>query len=392
MAMALVLLVGAGLMVRTLSRLWSIDPGFRSEGVLVFGLSLSPSMKTANPEAIRGAIRQLDAALATAPGVEAMSLSWAALPMQGDDEELFWPADRPRPATQSEMTWTMRYTVGPGYLQAMGIPLLRGRFLSDRDDERAPPVIVIDEVFARTHFPGEDAVGKRIHLDDYDDPLEIVGVVGHVKQWGLDEGDSTPVRVQMYQAFRRLPDGLMSMLVSGMDVVVRTRAHAPGLMDSLRRVVQGLGGDNVIFQPRAMDDIVSDSLATRRFSMFVLAGFAALALLLSCVGIYGVISYVVSQRTNEIGIRMALGARRGDVLGLVLRQGVQLAIAGVAIGVLAAIALTRLMGDLLYGIPATDPLTFAGVAAGLTLVALAASYLPARRAMRVDPMQALRHE
>jgi putative ABC transport system permease protein len=196
----------------------------------------------------------------------------------------------------------------------------------------------------------------------------------------------------MYQAFRQLPDGLMSRLVSGIDVVVRTRAHAPGFLESLRRIVQGLGGENVMFRPRAMDTILSESLASRRFSMFVLSGFAALALLLSCVGIYGVISYMVTQRTNEIGIRMALGARRGDVLGLVLRQGVQLAIAGVAIGVVAAIALTRLMGDLLYGVPATDPLTFAGVAAGLTLVALAASYLPARRAMRVDPMQALRHE
>ncbi len=216
--------------------------------------------------------------------------------------------------------------------------------------------------------------------------------MGHVRQWGLDTDDTSSVRAQVYQSFLQMPNKAMALVPNGMGVLVRSRGEGPALLESIRARVQGISSENVVFQARPMDDIVSSSLAHRRFSMYVLAAFAALALLLASVGIYGVIAYVVSQRTNEIGIRMALGAGRGDVLRLVISQGAKMAVAGVAIGLVAAVALTRLMRELLYGVPATDPLTFAAVAAGLTLVALAACYVPARRALRVDPMLALRHE
>jgi predicted permease len=392
-AMALVLLVGAGLMVRTLGRLWTTDPGFRPDGVVTFGVSMSPSLRTASPEAIRTATREIDAAIAGTPGVVASSLSWGSMPMGGDDELLYWVDGRPRPASMNEMSWAVKYVVGPGYLDTMGIPLLRGRFLGPKDDEHAPGVVVVDEVFARTQFPGEDAVGKRIHVhSSAEDSVEIVGVVGHLKQWGLDQDDTSKVRAQVYQAILQMPDRPLVLTPAGFDVVARSTPGAPPPIEAIRARVQAVGGENVVFQVRTMGDIVADTLADRRFSMLVLAAFALLALLLAGIGIYGVVAYVVSQRTNEIGIRMALGAGRGEVLRLVLGQGAKMALVGVAIGLVAAFALTRVLGDLLYGVPATDPLTFAAVAVGLTLVALAACYVPARRALRVDPALALRHE
>jgi predicted permease len=338
-------------------------------------------------------MRQAERTVASSPGVEAMSLSWGATPMDGDDEILFWPAGRPKPASTDQMSWALNYVVGPSYLETMGIPLVRGRFLTARDTESSPTVVVIDEVFARTYFPGEDPVGKRIYMErDVDEAVEIVGVVGHVKQWGLDQDDTNAVRAQAYLAFMQMSDKAMALTPNGVGVLVRSRTHTPSLLDSLRTRAQSIGSENVVFQARSMEDIVSDSLARRRFSMFVLGAFAVLALLLASVGIYGVISYVVSQRTNEIGIRMALGAKRGDVLRLVLGRGAKMAVAGVAIGLVAALGLTRLMGDLLYGVPPTDPVTFIAVGVGLTAIALLACYLPARRATRVDPMLALRQE
>ena len=196
----------------------------------------------------------------------------------------------------------------------------------------------------------------------------------------------------MYQAILQMPDRPLVLTPAGFDVVARSTPGAPPPIEAIRARVQAVGGENVVFQVRKMGDIVADTLADRRFSMLVLAAFALLALLLAGIGIYGVVAYVVSQRTNEIGIRMALGAGRGEVLRLVLGQGAKMALVGVAIGLVAAFALTRVLGDLLYGVPATDPLTFAAVAVGLTLVALAACYVPARRALRVDPALALRHE
>lgn len=392
MAMALVLLIGAGLMIRTMTHLWNVDPGFRPDNVLTFGISLPPSMMNASPDAIRAAVRELDAKLATTPGVAAMAQTWEALPLGSDDEKLFWLDGQPKPASQHEMSWTIDYVVGPDYLQTMGIPLQRGRFFAAQDNEYAPRVVVIDDVFARKYFGTENPLGKGIVFSDTGRRAEIVGVVGHVNQWGLDSDDTESLRAEVYIPCMQMPDAYMAMVPSGIGFVVRAARNTASLLDSIRSVSRQMSGQQVIYGAQTMDQIISDSIAARRFSMILLGIFAALALLLSSVGIYGVISYLVGQRTQEIGIRVALGARRWDVLRLVLSHSAQMAVLGVLIGVAASLALTRLMSKMLYGVSATDPLTFFAVAIVLTCVALAASYIPARRAMRVDPIVALRYE
>jgi predicted permease len=392
MAMALVLLIGAGLMIRSLTHLWRVDPGFDPRNVLTFSLTLPPSMMTATPEAVRANIRALDEKLASVPGVRAASLTWGAFPLLDDDERVFWLEGQPKPASENDMNWTLDYIVDPGYLKAMRIPLERGRFLTPQDNEHTPLVIAIDDVFARKFFPNQDPIGKRININGYSKPAEIVGIVGHVKQWGLDSDDKQELRSEMYLSFMQMADEAMALAPAGMDVVVRSEANLPGLFDSIRHASEQMSREQVIYNPQTMNEIVSASLATQRFSMILLGVFAALALLLASVGIYGVISYVVGQRTHEIGIRLALGAERLHILRLILGRGGRLALAGVGVGLAAALGLTRLMASLLYGVRATDPLTFAAVAILLTLVALAACYVPARRATKVDPMVALRYE
>jgi predicted permease len=392
LAMALVLLTGSGLMIRTLARLWIIDPGFNPRNVMTVGLSLPPSMMAASPDAIRAAFREFDNRIGAIPGVQAVSQTWGALPLGDDDERTFWLEGQPKPATQNDMGWAIDYIVEPGYLKAMGIPLQKGRFFTDQDNERSPQVIVIDDVFARKFFPNQDPIGKRILWDSSATPAEIVGVVGHVKQWGLDSDDNWKLRAQLYIPCLQMPDNFVARQPSGSMVIVRSDKAATGLLDSIRHVSQQMSNEQVIFSPQTMDQIIADSLAERRFSMILLGTFAALALLLASVGIYGVISYVVEQRTHEIGIRMALGARRPDILRLILAGAGRLAFIGVAVGLVSALGLTGLMGKLLYGVGPRDPLTFIAVPAILVSVALLASYLPARRATKVDPMTALRYE
>jgi len=392
LAMALVLLAGSGLMIRSLARLWSIDPGFNPKNVLTVGISLPPSMMTASPDAIRGAFREFDSRIAAIPGVQAVSQTWGALPLGDDDERTFWFEGQPKPATQGDMSWAIDYIVEPGYLKAMGIPLQKGRFFTDQDNEHSPDVVVIDDVFARKFFPNQDPIGKRILFDSVAEPAEIVGVVGHVKQWGLDSDDTWKLRAQLYIPCAQMPDAFTARQPSGSMVIVRSDMATTGLLNSIRRVSQQMSNEQVIFSPQSMDSVIADSLADRRFSMILLGTFAALALLLASVGIYGVISYVVGQRTNEIGIRMALGARPPDILRLIMSGAGKLTLIGVAVGLLGALGLTRLMANLLYGVGPRDPLTFIAVPAVLMAVALVASYLPARRATRVDPMTALRYE
>ncbi len=391
MALALVLLIGAGLMVRSLARLWSVDPGFNPRNVLSFGISLPPSMMEAKPEAIRAAFREVDRRLAATPGLQAVSLTWGAVPMSGDDEMLFWPEGQPRPASDNDMDWAVDYIVGPDYLRVMGIPLQRGRFFTAQDNERSPRVVVVDDVFARTYFPNQEVVGKRINLNNGDVKAEIVGVVGHVKQWGLDN-DDTSLRAQLYLPTMQMPDPFLAGAPSGSVYLVRTDPAVPTLaaIDAIRHTSAQMSNQQVIFGVQTMNEIISDTLAERRFAMLLLGAFATLALVLSSIGIYGVISYLVARRTQEIGVRMALGADRTDVAGLVLRDGMKLAFTGVIIGLVSALALTRLMAKMLYGVRASDPVTFLVVSVLLLLVAMVACYLPARRAMRVDPVTALR--
>jgi len=390
-ALALVLLIGAGLTIRSLTNLWNVDPGFSPRNVLTFGLSFPPSMMNAPPDTIRAAFRDFDDKLAAIPGVHAVSQTWGAIPLSGDDEQLFWLEGQPRPTNENDMNWAIDYIVEPDYLKAMGIPLLRGRFFSPQDDPHSPMVVVVDEVFAQKYFPNQDPIGKRIHLNVSNRLAEIVGVVGHVKQWGLATDDQQSLRSGLYIPCMQMPDDFVAMAPSGSSVIVRSDNSA-GLFDSIRHVSEQMSNEQVIFAPQTFDSIVASSVASQRFSMILLAVFAVLALTLAAVGLYGVISYVVGQRAHEIGIRMALGAQSQDILRLILGRGGKLAGLGILLGLAAALGLTRFLASLLYGVGATDPLTFAGVAVLLTGVALIACYMPARRATKVDPAVALRYE
>jgi len=313
--------------------------------------------------------------------------------MTGDNEFPFWLGGQPKPASQNDMKQSLFYFAGPDYLRAMGIPLHRGRFFTQNDNEHSPLVIVIDESFAREYFPNQDPIGKRINIGIIDTEPEIVGVVGHVKHWGLDtDGDAKhPIMAQTYMPLMQLPDLLWTGPPQS-EVVVRTKGSPAGLVPAIRDAIEKMNGENVMYETKPLEQILAESLAARRFSMILLGVFAALALLLSSIGIYGVISYVVGQRTHEIGIRMALGAQPSHVLRLMLGEGMKMALVGVAIGMAAAFGLTQLIASMLFGVSATDPITFCGVGLVLTGVALTACYIPARRAMRVDPMVALRYE
>jgi predicted permease len=270
--------------------------------------------------------------------------------------------------------------------------LQRGRFFTAQDRERSQHVIVIDDVLARKFFGDQDPIGKRLNLVSLGGAAEIVGVVGHVKQWGLDSDDKQSLRAQLYSSYMQAPDEIMHLSSSGTGALVRIDGNTEATAGAIRKALKEISGEHLMISVQTMEEIIADSLAARRVSMVVHCVFAALALGLAGMGIYGVISYLVGQRTHEIGIRMALGARQSDVLRQILGQSMKMTVIGIFIGLLAAVGFTRLMDSLLFGVSAMDPLTFAGVGMILTLVALAACFVPARRAMRVDPIVALRHE
>jgi predicted permease len=391
MAMALVLLISAGLLIRSLNALWNVDPGFNPDNVMTFSVTFPPSMRTANAEASRAYLRDLSRRLNEMPGVKAASLVAGATPLVSEDDRYFWVEGDPKPASASDMHMALFYIVEPGYLPAMGLQLKKGRFFTDQDDERAARVTVVDEMLAQQRFGAGDPLGRRIYLDEEQPPYEIVGVVGHVKQWGLDS-DAQNLQAQLYLPVRGATDQEVEG-TGGMGVVVGgDNDIGPSFFTSIREVVQAQNNQNVISNAQTMNEVIADSLAQRRFAMIVLGAFAAAALLLASLGIYGVISYLVGQRAHEIGIRVALGASRRQIFTLVLGHGLKMTLAGVVLGMLAAFGLTRLIRNLLYGVRATDPVTFAVIAVLLTLVALLACYLPARRATKVDPLVALRYE
>ncbi len=396
MAMAMVLLVGAGLMIRTLMQLWSLDPGLNPRNVLTFNIALPPSLASRTADDIRATYRQLDATLHSIPGVDSASVNAGARPMQGDNEENFYVAGETKPQRRAEMPLTLEYIVNPEYLKVMQTPVLRGRFLTDADSEHSALVVVIDEAFADRYFAGRDPIGKYVvSVDSRGEwPREIVGVVGHVKQFGLAKDATQPMQVQMYEAFRQMPDYYVMREAGGDHVYLRTRAGVDpmAVFHTIRRILAQQNQEIIAYNPELMEKTVSESIAQQRFTMMLFAVFAALALVLASVGIYGVLSYVVGQRTQEIGIRMALGAQKGHVLRAVLRDGARMTLLGAAIGVAAAVFLTQLMQSLLFGIKPTDPLTFLAVGLVLCAVALLACYVPARRAASTDPMQALRSQ
>lgn len=389
LALALVLLIGAGLTVRSLARLWNFNRGFNPQNVLTFDLAFPPSTAKETPGQVRAKLRQLPDSIAQIPGVAAASLTDASRPLSDDWEEHFWLEGKPKPL-RTEMPETLLYIVSPSYLRVMSIPLLRGRFFAPQDSAQSRRVGVIDENFAREYFPHEDPIGRRIMLDDA--PIEIVGIVGHTQQWGVDSKLGGSVTVQLYTPAEQGTDAWLGFLAKGAGIVVRTQALNFPSADAIRSAMQQMDSDQAVYDLESMDQVISDSFASRRFAMVLLGVFALIALLLASIGIYGVISYMAGQRTHEIGIRIVLGAQRRDVLKLVMSDAARMTVGGVLVGLLAAAGLTRLIKGMLFGIGTTDPVTFAGVAILLTTVAFVACYLPTRRAMRVDPTVSLRYE
>jgi predicted permease len=391
MAMAVVLLIGAGLMIRTLSALGNINPGFDPKNVLTFSIS-SASNSAPTADTLRAKFRENLRGIADIRGVESVSLIGGALPMSGDSEIPFWLEGQPRPATDNEMPFALFYLVNPGYHEALKIPVERGRALSEHDNEHGPAVALIDAALARKYFPNQDPIGKHLNLGLFETQPEIVGVVGHVEHWGLGSKANPNLQAQIYLPIWQVPNQFWPLLANGGGYVVRTTPGTPDITKTVRQAVEKVESTAVVYDVRPMEEIVARSISTQRLTMFLLSAFSSLALVLSAVGIYGVISYLTGQRTHEIGVRVALGASRSDVLRMVLGQGLKITLIGVAIGLAAAFGLTRLITTLIYGVGTTDPLTFAGVAILLSVVALFACYLPARRAMRVDPLVALRYE
>ncbi|HTU35840.1 MAG TPA: ABC transporter permease [Candidatus Acidoferrum sp.] len=384
-ALALVLMAGAGLMTRSLYRLLSVNPGFRTDHVLTMEMDLR-AQQYSTDSARRNFWQQLLDRTRALPGVEGSALG-TVVPLTDDHSRgdiTIEGMPQPRPGSWPHPDY---HKVSPGYVSTLGILLLRGRTFTDSDNENAPLVGMINAKLAREFFAHQDPIGKRFmfgHPGEANPPkwITIVGVVNDTKLYGL----ANPSRLEVYVPFRQLD-------VPGyMNLLVKSAVDPAALISSIRGVVGSIDKNQPIFAISTMDDLRSQSVSTRRITLILLGAFSLLALVLATIGIYGVISYSVAQRTHEIGIRMALGAQHRTVLGMVLGQGGKIALIGIGIGIVGALGLTRLMASLLFSVSAYDPVTFGGVAILLAMVALAACYVPARRAMRVDPIVALRHE
>lgn len=378
-ALALLLMIGASLMMRSLLNLQDVNPGFRAAGVLTASINL-PASRYANPGQREAFYRQLEERLEAAPGVSAAGIS-SVLPMGGVNQGGSWLVEGHPVTNPADVPLLYFRIVNPRYFQALQIPLKRGRTFTVQDNQGAPRVVIVNETLARRYWPNQDPIGKHIGDGRPEGWMPVVGVVGDVRHMSLAQ-EPEP---ELYLPLAQNPE-------PGMRLAVRTPADPLRFAPVLRRTVMELDRDQPLSRVGSMEQAVSDAVATQRFSALLLGVFAAVALVLAAIGIYGVISFAVTCRTHEIGVRVALGARRADVLRAVVGQGTVLALIGVAIGLAAAFSLTRLLGSLLYGVKATDPLVFAGVSLLLTAVAALASYIPARRAASVDPMVALRYE
>jgi predicted permease len=390
LAISLVLLVGAGLLVKSFMRLQQVSPGFEPSNMLLVRLSL-PQSSYSTPQSVAAFYQKLAPRIEGLPGVQGVGLA-NVLPLSASNTRTdFSIVGRP-PLSPSEMPGAQNRWVSPGYFQTMRVPLLAGREFTEQDGTDSPGVVVIDEALAHRFFkPDESPIGFHLRIDDgAGEPreVEIVGVSGDVKHFGLDDEPTPTLYAPVYQ----VPKGSVSFLISNMSLVVRSSTDPMAQAAAVRREVQAIDKDVPASSTKTMEQFLSASVAPRRFSVLLLGIFAGTALLLAAIGIYAVISYLVTQRTHEIGIRMALGAGRRDILTLVVGQGMTLALVGIGIGLVAAFMLTRVMSSLLFNVSATDPTIFAAVSIVLALVALLAIYIPARRAMRVDPMEALRYE
>ncbi len=385
MALAMMLLAGAGLLIKSFSRLQAVDPGFRSEHALSFELSLPNTIYRDPPQIISFYDRMVERMRAL-PGVTAAG-GVMGLPLSGLSFNIsFKVAGRPEPPPGQVPDLEVRVAT-PAYFGTLGIPLTRGRLFTEADHAQGTKVAILSEAAVRRHFPNEDPIGKRIELGWGRGPGtpraggEVIGVVGDVREYRLDEA----YPAEIYLPMKQWPVGRMTM-------VMRTAVPPLSLADDVTQAVNEIDPNLPVSEIRTVDDVVAESIAQPRFYMLLLAAFASVALVLAAVGIFGVMSYTVSQRTREIGIRMALGAAEGKVVSMVVRQAMRLALVGLTLGVVAALALSQTMATLLFDLSPTNPLTFATVATILAVVAFLASWLPARRAASVDPMVALRAE
>ena len=378
-AVSLVLLTGAGLLIKTFIHLQRINPGFMSDNVLTMRLAL-PAYKYPGEEQTKRYYTELLHRVKTLPGVDSVAIT-TALPLSTFEAASSYTVEgQPLPSDGSLPIANWR-VVSPEYFQVLSIPVIQGRTFTERDNTEAPTVIIINQNMARSVFPNQDPIGRRITVGAEKSPSQIVGVVGDVRHSGLDAEPKPEMYVSFLQTAR-----------AAYTVAVRTKVDPSSMVASVRNEIQGIDKDQPISGVKTMNEMRAESLAQVRFNTLVLSVFAALGLILAAVGIYGVASYSVTQRTHEIGIRMALGAQPKSVLKMVLRQGMVLALIGVALGLIASYAVTGVMRSLLFGVTATDPITFVIVALVLAAVALLANYIPARRATRVDPLIALRYE
>ena len=383
-AVCLMLLAGGGLLLRSFLRVLEVDPGFRPSGVLTMQISL-PQQKYSKKEQVQTFFRQALERIRALPGVQSAG-AISGLPLSDNPNSGTLTIDTQAVPMDKRTPETDYRGATPGYMEAMGTPLLEGRFFDAHDNEMGAPVAIVDQSLARLYWPNESALGKRVKVGGMDSKtpwMTIVGVVRHV-HYGSLEANS---RVEMYWPFAQQP-----YPQSQLDLAVRTVGDPRSLATMIQREVQALDPDQPLFHVRPMEEWMADSVARRRLALILLASFAGLALLLAAVGIYGTTSFSVAQQTRDIGVRRALGAQRGDVFRLVLREGVTTVAIGAAVGIAGALAITRLIRQALFQVSAADPVTYAAVLATLTLVALLAAWLPAWRATRVEPLEALRHE
>ena len=384
-ALAVVLLVGAGLLIRSFQRLRQVDPGFKTDNLLTMRMVL-PFTKYAKPEQRTAFYDELLRKVDELPGVESAGMI-TFLPLSFSGMNFAFSIEGRSAPGDMNLPLAVYRVVSPDYFRAMGIPLQRGRGFDSRDRSDTPPVIVVNRRLAEHFWPGEDPIGKRLKIGPADSPnswATVAGVVGDARQGGL-YGDQN---FELYVPYAQERRGF----VAPRDLVVRTTGDPASLAAAVRETVWSVDKDQPVSNVRTMDTVIATTVSRERFQMLLLALFATLAMVLACVGLYGVISYAVVQRTHEIGVRMALGAQPGDVLRLVINQGMLLTLIGLAIGVAGAFAVTRVMNEMLFGVTATDPITFVAVPLMLGVIAFLACYIPARRATKVDPLVALRYE
>jgi putative ABC transport system permease protein len=382
-ALSLVLLVSAGLLIESIKNLTQVNPGLDPNNVLAVDVSFPrrPSSAADEDQAAARFLTAVEQRIGSLPGVQSVG-TINDLPVTGRGSVNGSYSIEGRPAYNlGEEPLAEFRTVTPDYFRAIGIPLLKGRLFTDRDDNGASQTVLINRALADRMFADQDAIGKRLFVLD-GKPHEIAGVVGNARQWGLDR----PADPEIYFPFAQ------TILSAEATLVLRTSSDPADLADAVRLAVREVSSDAPVFRVKTMTDVVEASTAQQRFNMVLMTAFAAVALVMAAIGMYGVISYSVSQRTHEIGVRVALGASRGAIVKLVVGQGMALASIGVAIGLGAAFGLTRLLSSLLFGISPTDPATFAVISLILAGVALVACFVPARRATKVDPMVALRYE